>query len=57
LAPPVRRSLLPQNGLAQLSIDITGKYLYAGVALTAVAGSPFSTGIGKAGVAATNVVQ
>jgi hypothetical protein len=29
----------------------------AGGALTAVAGSPFTTGTGNAGVAATNVVQ
>jgi len=66
------------NGLTGISTDITGTYLYVGVAaapapgskgavavysigaggaLTAVAGSPSTTGTGNAGVAATNVVQ
>jgi 6-phosphogluconolactonase (cycloisomerase 2 family) len=66
------------NGISNLSVDITGNYLYAGQkaaaapgskgavavykigasgALTAVAGSPFTTGTGNPGVAATNVVQ
>ena len=78
LGPPGTPVTVSVNGITNMSTDITGAYLYAGVkatavpgskgpvavyaigsagALTAVTGSPFTTGTGNAGVAATNAVQ